>query len=258
MLIKLKKTRSHLEDRKLALWLATLAGLLNAMALGAFGFFPSHMSGNASHISREISALHLNEILFLGSIIMSFATGAICSRLIVVWGAAYNNRLIFCQILLLEGGILTGVSVYEVFFYSASSNGKMILILSALMGMHNAISTQLSNGRVRSTHITGAITDAGISLASLLSAFFCRHDGKEFDTQVRQLTTHLITIFSFSSGAIAGLVLFKWLSFQSMAAVGMTLTGLAMSSMLVVRRHVNSIGKLKCRADIVQGRELQT
>lgn len=40
LLIKLKKERTHQEDRLLALWLATSAGLLNAIALGAFGFFP--------------------------------------------------------------------------------------------------------------------------------------------------------------------------------------------------------------------------
>ncbi|HHD2947181.1 TPA: DUF1275 domain-containing protein, partial [Enterobacter bugandensis] len=38
MLIRLKKERTHKEDRRLALWLATSAGLLNAIALGAFGF----------------------------------------------------------------------------------------------------------------------------------------------------------------------------------------------------------------------------
>ncbi|HGG8829079.1 TPA: DUF1275 family protein, partial [Enterobacter kobei] len=53
MLIKLKKERTHQEDRRLALWLATSAGLLNAIALGAFGFFPSHMTGNTSQLSSE-------------------------------------------------------------------------------------------------------------------------------------------------------------------------------------------------------------
>lgn len=169
MLIKLKKTRSHLEDRKLALWLATSAGLLNAMALGAFGLFPSHMSGNASRISNEISALNLNDFLLLIAIIVSFAAGAFISRLLVIWGTAYNNRLIFCHILFMEGAALTGVSFFEIFFHSASSC-QMIIVLCGLMGIHNATSTQLSNGRVRSTHITGALTDAGLSLASLFAA----------------------------------------------------------------------------------------
>lgn len=40
MLIKRKGGRTHTEDRHLALLLATTAGILNAMALGAFGFFP--------------------------------------------------------------------------------------------------------------------------------------------------------------------------------------------------------------------------
>lgn len=65
MLIKLKKERTHQEDRRLALWLATSAGLLNAIALGAFGFFPSHMTGNTSQLSSEVSSTDLSDILFL-------------------------------------------------------------------------------------------------------------------------------------------------------------------------------------------------
>lgn len=64
MLIKLKKERTHQEDRRLALWLATSAGLLNAIALGAFGFFPSHMTGNTSQLSSEVSSTDLSDILF--------------------------------------------------------------------------------------------------------------------------------------------------------------------------------------------------
>jgi uncharacterized membrane protein YoaK (UPF0700 family) len=65
LLIKLKKARTHQEDRLLALWLATSAGLLNAIALGAFGFFPSHMTGNTSQLSSEVSSTDLNDVLFL-------------------------------------------------------------------------------------------------------------------------------------------------------------------------------------------------
>ncbi|STQ59901.1 Predicted membrane protein [Pseudescherichia vulneris] len=75
MLIKLKRTRSHNEDRKLALWLATAAGLLNAIALGAFGFFPSHMTGNTSQLSSEVSNTDLRDVLFFSAIIVAFVCG---------------------------------------------------------------------------------------------------------------------------------------------------------------------------------------
>jgi uncharacterized membrane protein YoaK (UPF0700 family) len=71
VLIKLKRDRSHTEDRKLALWLATTAGLLNAIALGAFGFFPSHMTGNTSQLSSEVSTTDFRDIVYFGTSVCS-------------------------------------------------------------------------------------------------------------------------------------------------------------------------------------------
>jgi hypothetical protein len=70
LLIKLKKERTHQEDRRLALWLATSAGLLNAIALGAFGFFLTHDWQHLAIIQR--SFFHRPERhIFFGSIILS-------------------------------------------------------------------------------------------------------------------------------------------------------------------------------------------
>ena len=194
MLIKLKRTRSHNEDRKLALWLATAAGLLNAIALGAFGFFPSHMTGNTSQLSSEVSNTDLRDVLFFSAIITAFVCGAVLARIIVLWGIVHNCRLIFCQILFAEGLFLTGISLYEIYFHTFSSNREIIVVLCGLMGLHNSTSTQLSGGRVRSTHITGTLTDAGISLASVLAAMLRRDFSKDSAAQKSQLKTHLTTI----------------------------------------------------------------
>lgn len=178
MLIKLKKERTHQEDRRLALWLATSAGLLNAIALGAFGFFPSHMTGNTSQLSSEVSSTDLSDILFFGAIILSFVSGAIAARIIVIWGIIHNVRLVFSRVLFVEGLLLAGVSLYEMYFHSFATNQEIIIFLCGLMGIHNSTSTQLSGGRVRSTHITGTLTDAGISLASVMVAMLRRDYSK--------------------------------------------------------------------------------
>lgn len=238
MLIKLKRDRSHTEDRKLALWLATTAGLLNAIALGAFGFFPSHMTGNTSQLSSEVSTTDFKDILYFGSFILAFVGGAVLARICVIWGLLNNNRLIFCQVLLIEGVLLTGLSLYEIYFHRFTSNREVITALCGLMGLHNSTSTQLSNGRVRSTHITGTLTDAGISLASVVCAMLRRDDSKDAHAQKSQLRTHLITIFSFLSGGIVGLLLFKGFGFHAMAAIGLVLSGVALLSIVSVRRRV--------------------
>lgn len=116
MLIKMKRERSHTEDRYLAVWLATAAGLLNAMALGAFGFFPSHMSGNTSQLSSEVNNSDLRDLTFLGCLLLAFVAGAVTARLAVIAGLKHNLRTVFCQVLVAEGVALLCLSLFEIFF----------------------------------------------------------------------------------------------------------------------------------------------
>lgn len=241
MLIKLKKERTHQEDRRLALWLATSAGLLNAIALGAFGFFPSHMTGNTSQFSSEVSSTDLNDIIFFATIILSFVTGAIIARIIVLWGIMHNVRLIFCQVLFIEGLLLAGVSLHEIYFHTFTTNREIIVFLCGLMGIHNSTSTQLSGGRVRSTHITGTLTDAGISLASVVVAMLRRDYSKDTAAQRSQLKTHLTTLLSFITGGIAGLVLFRWFGFNAMLALGIMLVFVAAFSIITTSLRVRKV-----------------
>lgn len=230
MLIRRKGRRTHTEDRTLALLLATTAGILNAMALGAFGMFPSHMSGNTSQLSSEVSTTDLSDVIFLSTMIAAFVIGSVTSRLIAIGGLKNNIRTIYSIILLLEGVMLFFVSLYEVFFFSFGNNHEVIILLGFLMGIHNSTSTQLSSGRVRSTHITGTLTDIGISFASVLASIVRRDPSKDHVGQRSQLITHLVTLTSFLLGGVTGLLLFKQFGFNAMAAVGIFLMLVATGS----------------------------
>lgn len=232
MLIKKKKTRSHTEDRYLALVLASTAGLLNAMALGAFGFFPSHMSGNTSTISSELSSADLNDLFFLLVLLGAFIGGALVARICVIVGLQRKIRTIFCLILLAEGVMLALTSLFELTFYSEANNREVLVLLGFLMGLHNSTSTQLSNGRVRSTHITGTVTDAGIALGSIIASLLARDTPAERRAQQKVLHTHLTTLFSFLIGGIAGLLLFKLFGFKAMFALGLFLVLVALSAVM--------------------------
>lgn len=227
MLIKKKKTRSHTEDRCLALVLATAAGILNAMALGAFGFFPSHMTGNASQISTEISSADINTLIFLSVMLMAFIIGSTTARFVVIAGLKKRIRTVFCLLLLAEGVTLFFTSLFETHFYSSANNREVLVILCFLMGIHNSTSTQLSDGRVRATHVTGTLTDVGIVLGSYICSFFHNYDAGTRQASRKQLYTHLTTIFSFLSGCIAGLLLYKAFGFKTMTVLGMSLISVA-------------------------------
>lgn len=233
MLIKKKCVRSHTEDRYLALVLATTAGVLNAMALGAFGFFPSHMSGNTSTISSEVSSADLHDLFFLCVLLAAFVGGALVARICVLIGQQQKIRTIYCLILLAEGVVLTLTSLFELKFYSAANNREVLILLGFLMGLHNANSTQLSNGRVRSTHITGTVTDAGIALGSIIVAWLTRDSSAERQTHQKVLHTHLTTLFSFLGGCIAGLLLFQQFGFNAMVVLGISLAIIALSAIVV-------------------------
>ncbi|MGO2240714.1 MAG: YoaK family protein [Halomonas sp.] len=239
MLIKKKKARSHTEDRYLALVLATAAGILNAMALAAFGFLPSHMSGNASQISSEVASSDAYGFLFLAALLLAFVIGGGLARVAVIAGQKF--RTIFCLILLAEGVALTAVSVFEILFYSARFNAEILITLGFLMGVHNSTSTQLSNGRVRSTHVTGTLTDVGIALGSFLSSFVSRDKGLDRRFFQKQLHTHLTTIFSFLSGCMAGLVLFDLFGFHAMLALGVFLIAVALSAIVMTVRMASKL-----------------
>jgi uncharacterized membrane protein YoaK (UPF0700 family) len=103
---------------------------------------------------------------------------------------------------------------------------------------------------VRSTHITGTLTDAGISLASVTVAML-RRDYSKDTRQKSQLKTHLTTLFSFITGGIAGLLLFRWIGFNAMLALGLMLAVVATVSIITVSTRVRRVrASLKLMTDI--------
>ena len=238
MLIKLKRNRTHVEDRNLALCMTTSAGLLNAMALGAFGFFPAHMSGNVSQISTDLSEMDTWHLKIFLAMITAFVTGSILARVSVITGIRNGLRTIFSCILLLEGGVLALTALFEMYFFSPDNNSKIVLLLAFLMGIHNSVSTQLSNGRIRATHITGTLTDAGVSISSVFAALLRRDPSKDIRAFKQQLNTHLITIFSFLCGGISGLLFFRALGFSALLGPGLILIVVAATSVIFTRYKV--------------------
>ncbi|MBS0881312.1 DUF1275 domain-containing protein [Pantoea sp. JGM49] len=245
MLIKLKRTRTHVEDRNLALCLATSAGLLNAMALAAFGFFPSHMSGNIAQISSDLNEMDIRNLKVFIAMIGAFVTGAVVARISVVLGVINGLRTIFSCILLVEGVLLILTSLFEIYYFSSNNNAEILLLLAFLMGVHNSTSTQLSNGRVRSTHITGTLTDAGISIGSVFVALLRRDPSKNIRAFKQQLNTHLVTIFSFLTGGIVGLLIFNALGFGSLIGPGLILVVIATLSIICTLYKVKRRGYAK-------------
>jgi len=83
-----------------------------------------------------------------------------------------------------------------------------VLLLCYIMGLQNAVITKVSHAEIRTTHVTGLLTDIGIELGKML--YFNR---SQLPTKVManraKLRIHSLLVGSFFGGALLGAFGFK-------------------------------------------------
>ena len=90
------------------------------------------------------------------------------------------------------------------------------MLLWFIMGLQNAVITKLSNAEIRTTHVTGIVTDIGIELGKLYYL-----NGKPFDGRLKvrsdrpRLRLLSLLALSFFVGGVAGALGFKYLGYAS-------------------------------------------
>ncbi|MBS1766132.1 MAG: DUF1275 domain-containing protein [Acidobacteria bacterium] len=156
-------------NRQLAWSMAFVAGAVNAGGFLAVGRYTSHMTGVASSLADSTALGDLAVALSFFAMMLCFMGGAAVSTVLVSYGKRHHLRSRYALSLLLEAVLLL------VFGYlGARLDAKLRLglpeataLLCFIMGMHNAVTTNISGAIVRTTHMTGNVTDLGIELAKL-------------------------------------------------------------------------------------------
>ena len=89
-----------------------------------------------------------------------------------------------------------------------------VLILAFIMGLQNALVTKISSSAIRTTHMTGVITDLGIELGKL---FYWNRHGSPVESQVRanrvKLRFYAGLLSAFVIGGLIGATGFKHVGF---------------------------------------------
>lgn len=212
--------RGHDEDRRLAIALACSAGAINALALCAFGFFPSNMTGNATDLSKQIFDIDKSKIQLLILVITFFVAGSLTSRTLTLIGKSFDFGKIYACILLVEGILLTTPVVINNLVVFNPGELLMVSGLAYLLGLHNSTSTQISQGKVRSTHITGTLTDMGIALANILLCPLSQSSNEERARHRKIISLHTTAIISFFCGGVIGVLSFRLFSMDAFAVPG--------------------------------------
>jgi uncharacterized membrane protein YoaK (UPF0700 family) len=225
------KERSQKANRHLALILAFVAGAANAGGYLAVRQYTSHMSGVVASIADNMA---LGEIALVGagfSALLSFLAGAACTALLVNWGRRRRMQSEYAFPLLLEAALLLTFGLIGSHlqhnhwrFVSAT-----ISLLCFTMGLQNAIITKISKAEIRTTHVTGMVTDIGIELGKLL--YWNRSQDRPKELHVHAdlgnlwLLVSLVGLFFF--GGVIGALGFKHAGYLTTVPLALLLLILA-------------------------------
>lgn len=170
--------------------LAFAAGMVNAIALMGFNHQGvSHLSGIATLVGAEAAQGHAGVALHLVAMLASFLVGAAASGLIVgSQPMVLGHRYGVC--LFLEAGLLL---VAILLLSNGWPSGDFLA--AAACGLQNAMTSTFTGSILRTTHVTGVITDLGVALGLKMR-------GESIGP--RRVALYLLLVTGFIAGGAAG------------------------------------------------------
>ncbi|HEY7119815.1 MAG TPA: DUF1275 family protein [Tepidisphaeraceae bacterium] len=153
---------------KLAISLSWVGGFTNVVALMACHSMVSHMTGTTTWFGQAIAVADWKAALFLGFVVAAFFAGAMLSALMTEGARRRGIRSKYILPLLVEAFLLMVFALGVEFVHFRpllDPRGVMWWMVGAAsmaMGLQNATITRISGNVVRTTHLTGVITDLGL------------------------------------------------------------------------------------------------
>lgn len=162
--------RSRTANVRLGAGLAFVAGATNAGAFLAVGQYTSHMTGLLSSMADAIALRHWEIAAVSFGALLAFLAGAATTAIIVNAGRRRGLSSAFALPLLLEAVLLLAFGAFGASLTAAHALllPATVILLCFTMGLQNAVITKISQAEIRTTHVTGMVTDLGIELGKLM------------------------------------------------------------------------------------------
>jgi uncharacterized membrane protein YoaK (UPF0700 family) len=203
-------------DRRLAIVLAMLAGIVDAIGfLGSGGFFLSFMSGNSTRLSIGI-AEHAPFVGFVMLLLLGFVSGVTGGSMVGRRGILNTQKR--QAVLLAMIAILLFIAPW---IAQLGYSTPALCIVTFCMGMENTLYERNGSVTFGLTYMTGALVKIGQGLATLLSG------GERL-----AWLPFLLLWLGLIGGAVAGATLFVHFGFFSLWAGSALAAGCAMFLML--------------------------
>ena len=197
--------RSAAANRQLGLALAFVAGAVNAGGFLAIGQYTSHITGMVSSVADNLVLGRDALVLAALGSVAAFGLGAASTALMVNFGRRRRLYSEYALPLLVEALLLLAFGVVGAGLPAAGAHAVpgTVMLLCYVMGLQNAVVTKLSHAEIRTTHMTGIVTDIGIELGRLL---YWNADGQLPPVRAnrRRLRLLLALLACFVTGGVAG------------------------------------------------------
>lgn len=206
--------------------LAFVAGATNAGGFLAVGQYTSHMTGLLSSVADHLALGQLTLAIAAAGAILAFVGGAMTTAIMVNWGLRRRLQSAYGLPLLLEAAalLLFGLAGASIDRITSLFVPLTVVLLCFIMGLQNAVITKISRAEIRTTHVTGLVTDIGIELGKLL---YINPAGSPAPVLAnrRKLRIHTLLVTAFFVGGLLGALGFKWVGFVTAVplAIGLVL-----------------------------------
>jgi uncharacterized membrane protein YoaK (UPF0700 family) len=202
--------RTHQANVRLGLTLCFVAGATNAGGFLAVGQYTSHMTGVVSALADQWVLGQWTLVVSGLGALMAFLLGAMTTAWTVNLGLRRGWRSAYGVPLLLEAAalLLFGLFGTAIAHHAAVFTPLTVVWLCYTMGLQNAVITKVSHAEIRTTHLTGLLTDIGLALGRAL--YINRNtDIPPVRTDRARLRLQLGLVAAFFGGALAGAWGFK-------------------------------------------------
>ncbi|MHB1155342.1 MAG: YoaK family protein [Phycisphaerales bacterium] len=241
---------SFRQKSRLAISLSWIGGYTNVVASLACGSLVSHVTGSATNIGHFVVAGDLRHAALFIFLVVAFFIGTIISAFLTETARRRGNRSKYVMPIAVELLLLIifglGYEAHRSANIAPSFHWQYALVglASMAMGIQNATITKISGAVVRTTHLTGVVTDLGLEGVQFLFWWmenirdrWASRAGRLFKVSQRHPSALrlllLASIFgSFLFGAAVGTLMFLWHPPAVMAPVILFLTWIIVADVL--------------------------
>ena len=232
----------------LGLLLAFNAGAVNAGGFLVLHMYTSHMSGFASQLADGLVLENGKLLLNALGAILAFSAGAAVCAILVNWSRQRKLYCVYALPLMLEALLMFPFGLMGTAMLTWSTPFAVpltVLLLSFIMGLQNAVGSKTSGGSIRTTHMTGNITDLGMELGKALFWSLNSQTSPprvQHNWQRMRISAGLLGMFVL--GGIVGALGFKFIGFICVVPLAALLLALSVPPFLRDVPHTKALYKL--------------